>query len=422
MKTRWIVLFLSGWAWVAAPADGATVSITPATSTVAQGGSAAFTVTATPSTYVQQVTVSYQGEVGQDVGTSTPFYTSHTFDTPANGLVVTATVTYWNGDPAGQATATVDVVGLKITGPASPQRGYATAFLVQSNPSGKTLSQINWSYVWPGGSNTYQNSAAWSGKLVVDGTLTVSAVVSGVLCQASQDVHVTPRNWSTPVTCAQDNDPNYGDLPTTLADLGSNRDQDSNVVSYIFVPRNGGFDFSPACTLAQVSVGPCAGLWYVAACTLKCQRETVINRYIKPDGPVLGDTNFAGANANCFSTSVGDFVQAVKNHEYRGTPDTFKSPGGHQGRIEGSILDDSHDAKQHIEEMTGQDYFSLLLAVNTRISNDESAVYDCATDEWYLQNWGPNWGSEYGLGTGLHSCWDPDGQTWTGCVNEPGVF
>jgi hypothetical protein len=417
-----MLLLVGGWACLTARTEGAAVSISPSTSTVAQGGSIVFTVSVQPGTYVQQVAVTYQGEAGQDVGTSAPFQTTHTFSTAADGLVVTATVTYSNGDPPGQATATVNVSGLTISGSVTPVRAYTITYGVQSNPPGKSLSQINWTYAWTGGSNTSQGSASWTGKMVVGGTLTVSAVVSGVTAQASKFVAISPRSWPVPITCAQDNDPGYGDVPTVLAELGANRDRDSDVGCYLFTPRNGSSDFTPARSLSQVPSGPCAGWWYVLSSTLKCQRETVINRYIKSDGPVLGSTNFYGANANCFSTSAADFVQAVKNHEYRGTPDTPKSLGGHQGRIEKSILDYLYDPKRAIEALTNRNQSSLSVSVETAILGAEAEIQYFAMDEVYMETWGPNWGSGEGLGTGQHSCWDDQGLGWTDCVNNPDTF
>jgi hypothetical protein len=171
-----------------------------------------------------------------------------------------------------------------------------------------------------------------------------------------------------------------------------------------------------------VTSGPCTGFWYVASSTLKCQRETVINRYIKPGGPVLGPTNFYGANGDCFSTSVGDFIQAVKNHEYRGTPDTPKSPRGHQGRIEQSIIDSSNDAKLEIEALTSGSQNSLSAEVNDTISNCELQVFYYFTDEWYMQTLGPNWGGSNGLGTGENSRTNDEGSGWSDCVNDPQLF
>lgn len=422
MKARWMVVFLIGWALLAPPAHGATVSITPATSTVARGGGITFTVTVEPATYVQGVSVTYQGESGQDVGTGVPFYATHTFNSPADNLVVTARVTYSNGDPDGQATATVSVVGLVISGSANPPRAWSTGYAVQSNPSGKALSQINWTYSWSDGSNTYQNSATWSGKMVVPGTLVVTAVVSGVAAQASKPVAITPRSWPISITCVQDNDPDYGDPPIPWVELGSNRDQNSHYSNYFFAPRNGDTDFSPARTLSQVTSGPCAGLWYVASSTLKCQRETVISRYVKPGGPVLGATNFYAANANCFSSSVDDFIQALKNHEYRGTPDTPKSWGGHQGRTESAIIDLSCDPRQRIEALTDRNPSNLSETINATINSDEMTVIDYATDELYMETWGPNWGSGNGLGCGDHSSWDDSTSAWTDCVTGPSKF
>lgn len=301
-------------------------------------------------------------------------------------------------------------------------RGWPCSYMIQSEPSGLPLSSIQWSYSWHDGSNTYQDSTIWSGRMVVDGTLVVTAMVGDEWCVASMVVTITPRNWTISVSCAQDNDPDYGDIPKQWTDLGSNRDRDSNFVAYVFVPRSAGFDFSPARTLAQVPSGPCAGWWYVSSTSLKCNRETVINRYIKPDGPMLGSTNFFGANADCFSTSPSHFLQAAMNHEYRGTPDTPMSPGGHQGRTEMAIFLNGNDPKQKIESLTRRDPGSLSMMVNTAISNAETSVLYLATDETYMQTWGPNWGGPDGLGVGLHAVWNDFYYAWTACVYRPDTF
>ncbi len=422
MNTRPSLVLVCGWACLSAVVQAGTVSIVPSSSTVAQGGSVIFSVTAEPAAYVQQVVVTYQGESVQDVSTTVPFSTAHTFNTPADGLVVTATATYSNGEPEAQSTATVDVVGITLLGPDAPLRGWPTSYKVQSNPIGKPLNDINWTYVWAGGLNSSQGNSVWSGMMVLSGVLTVRVTVSGFMLETSKNISVVPRNWSTAISCVQDSDPDYGDIPTYYAELGCNRDIRSHYSSYLFVPRNGPTDFSPSFTLAEVRSGPCAGRWYVASSTLRCERETAINRYIKADGPVLGNANFYGANANCFSSSPAHFVQAVKNHEYRGTPDTPQSLGGHQGRIENAVIGYGYDPKRWIEPLVAENQYVLRLIANDTISNCESDIIFFVANELYMITYGPNWGSGDALGTGQHSVWDDLFMMWTDCLYGPDSF
>lgn len=427
---------LLGWAGESLAV--ATVELTSNVSTVAEGGYVTFTVTVTPSTYVDTVTLSYEGEQNPDQDSTAPYEFQHQFNTPMDGLTVTATVSYTNGDPDGGDTLDIDVVGLTIHGTTSPPRGWPTGYLAQSNPPGKAISQFTWHYAWNGGSNLYldfdlddDNRSAWSGVIVVDGTLTCSVFISGVNVVRQMNISVTPRNWPIPITCAQDNESSWGDVPEPGTSLGENRDRDSDFTSYIFVPRGTGNDFTSAVTVAQIAYGPCVGLWYLVGSTLSCQRETVINRYIKDGGPMP-----AGASENFFDHNDGtcfynaaDFVEAVGNHEYRGPSGAVRSIDGHQGRIEKWIQapDPPHmpfDVKQMVEGLTASTKSALLSLVNSTVDSAEDAVFEYAGDEDYLQTVGPNWGGheDYWKG-GQHDRWDDYSTEWfTGCEDGPDYF
>lgn len=415
-----VILIYMGQLCAAASALAAAVSIAPATTLVAQGQSAAFTVSVSPSTHVQEVRFEYEGETGMDVVMAAPFTVTHPFNQPRDGLIVTATVIYTNGDPPQQVSARVDVVGLTVLGPMNPGRGWLATYNVQSNPAGKSISQVAWTFTGPGAPNTLQNQASWSGKMIVSGTLSVSAVVSGAAVQTNQVIAVSSRNWSTPISCAQDNDPDFGEVPVPSAELGMNRDMGSQVRHYIFGPRNGATDFAPARTLAEVTTGPCAGWWYVAGSTLRCQRETVINRYILANGPLIDSRSFYQVNSDCFSTSVDNFIQAVGNHEYRGTPDTPGSTSGHQGRLETAILEQWHDPRKAIEPLVNRNPADLADAVNGTILAHEASVLTFFENEVYQSILGPNWGGVDGLGVGMNS--RVENSTWSECVNDPGYF
>jgi hypothetical protein len=412
-------------------ANGATVTLSSDTSAVESGGTIYFTVTVSPDTYVDQVALSYQGITGQDIDTTSPYEFSRRFDDCQLDLTVTATVSYTNADPDDQDQIDVDVVDLKLYGVSTATRGAYASFMAESLPAGQAIADFSWSYSWGAGQNNFydpdtddDDRSIWAGYLVVAGPVTCTATVAGVSVGVNWPLTLTARNWETPITCAQDNESAWGDVPTPTASLGQHRDKDSDVGSYVFVPRDGSNDWSSAVTLTQVSGGPCDGWWYVSSTTLKCERETVINRYIKSGGPTLGGKNFHAVNGpsekDCFTTDPDDFIQAVKNHEYRGTPETEKSIEGHHGRMEKSIRDDDRDARQHIESLTATSQALLLSNVNVTIGQQEDAINDYAGDDTYMFTYGPNWGADPGaLGDGWNARWNSVGSYWTDCVNGP---
>ena len=74
------------------PVLAANVTIVPSESTIGQGGSATFTVTVVPDTYVQQVSVFYEGESAPDQAFTRPFEFTHQFNSAMQDLTVTAVV------------------------------------------------------------------------------------------------------------------------------------------------------------------------------------------------------------------------------------------------------------------------------------------------------------------------------------------
>jgi hypothetical protein len=211
------------------------------------------------------------------------------------------------------------------------------------------------------------------------------------------------------------------------------------VSNEIFYPRptvdGGNYDWSSAVNLAQVMTGPCVGIWYVSTSTLKCDRETVIDKYIKNGAaaPAGASVNFFDhQNTTCFYGApfdAADFVQATENHEYRGTPDAFKSLEGHQGRIEKILFEtvepytEPLDPKQYIERMVDQDSEQLALDVNNAITTIEGAVREFVISHEYSEAIGPNWGADNdSLGWGNHSLWNTAGSNWTSCTHGPANF
>lgn len=411
----------------AGSALGVSVSITPSTPSIPENGSVTFTILVVPNTYVKSVTVAYEGETAQDQLTTYPYEVTHQFNAAMLNLTITATVAYNNGKPPDFAITQINVLGLSLAGPASPLRGWPVAYTAQAKPVGTIISQCSWAFEAGHGTNAYmdgsgsRDKSVWSGPIIVNGTIRCIAVIAGVTIEATQSLTVNPRNWKTPITCAQDNEADWGDIPSLNTALGRHRDRDSDFPGYYFVPRNPGSDFTPARTIARVSTGPCAGWWYVSSSTLKCQRETVINKYIKENGPAVGDYTFFEANAYCFTTSPAAFLQAIKNHEYRGTPDTPLSPEGHHGRTERSIIEFGYDPKMQIEGLSHPSRVSLEAQINAVIQAAEDNVAYYAEDEFYMGVYGPNWGFDIdALGAGMSSIWDE--YYWTDCVTPPEQF
>jgi hypothetical protein len=421
--------------WRTAVGVGATVSVSASAGTVAEGASLTLTCTVTPSTYVTQVVFSYEDGSSSDTVTSAPYQVAHAFNTPMDALTVTATVAYSNGDPNDQATTDVNVVGLSLSGSTAPRRASTVAYAARSNPVGKAISQFNWTYTAEGVTNSYtdydtdnDDISYWSGKMVISGTLTVQATISGVACTKQVAVTVQPRTgWTLPISCAQDNNAVWGDEPTESQPLGMYRDRDSDEVGRLFVPQPTDGDFSSAVTLTRVSSGPCLDWWYVGASTLKCQRETVINQYIKYGGPApqgSSDNFFDHNDTYCLYGDAADFVQAVMNHEYRGTPDTARSENGHHGRTENGVADAeiAGDPKVAIESLAARSSANLQSLVDVTVESTETNLGSYALDEsWSVS--GPNWGAgANALGSGLHACWISFGLGWTDCNSEPEDF
>lgn len=323
-------------------------------------------------------------------------------------------------------------VTVSITGSGTPVRGLSASYVAEALPTGTVVESFDWKLLWAGGlaGTFFENDAdgdrksAWGGRMVVDGTLYCTVTVAGTPYYGQLAVSVTPRSWPVPLSCATDNESDWGPAPTAGVQLGESRDRDSDL-PYIFVPQSNG-NWDSANTYTSVSSGPCQGLWYVAGSALKAQRETVINRYIKQDGPTLGGWNFYDINnyLGCLTPSSAAFVTAIGNHEYRGTPATAKSTEGHYGRLEKAVLDDGYDAKQHIEPIVASSLTSLRIKVRTAISADEYAVRTYADSETDMTACGPNWGPDDpgSMGYGANSRWDENSSTWTDCVNGPEKF
>ncbi len=411
-------------------AQAADVSITASASLVPRGGTAGITVDVQPPTFVQSITITYEGETAQDTCAAAPCSVSHVFPIAMDDLTITAVVQFNNGDPAQQATTDIDVVGLRLRGPATPNRASLGSYVADSEPAGKLLTQFSWSYqaTTPSFTNTFQDPdtdgdgrSIWYGTMVSPGTMSCTAVFNGV--QVAQSFQVIPRArpWVTPISCLQDNEAAWGDVPDDKAELGKNRDKESNAPDYYFVPRTGAASWNESRTLAQVPYGPCAGVWYVSSTTLKCERETVINKYIKANAPEVGGTTFQAQNTylGCLYPSPAEFVTAIGRHEYCGPEGSGPSLWGHHGRTVMFMQGTGGDPRAAIEPLMHLDKTALGVDINTALVAIENELRGMAQDEFAMSTAMPNWGQDptysTSLGLGLYSGWD--GWSWTACQN-----
>jgi len=411
------------------------VTVQASTSGVQKGDNLTFTATTTESDPVVKVTFSYEGTQSTDEDTSPPYQVTKTMDwTAMADLTVTATFDFQN-IPDQQGTVDVDVVDISLMGPTQPLRGGTVGYFARTQPTGLSVSSWSWSCDndvldanWTDTANSDDRSL-WRGTMAVSGTIEVSATLLSIACTKSIAISIRPRTggvWVTPVSCVEDNEPNWGSPLLGLGEsLGQIRDKESNV-GLIIVPQSSTGDWSDGVTLSQVSGGPNKGIWYVRTNTLEVDMETVINQFAKSGGPPPepGATNFYDYNnavGGCIAGDMADFVQALKNHEYRGTPPAEKSLEGHFGRIEYE-LDVLGDPSADIEDHTATSEPSLMSQVNLTLGLIEGALWGFTSHgDW--SDAGPNWGGEGSLGSGKHTRYNIDySQYYSGCTFGPDHF
>ena len=427
-----ICLMLILVAVVPAVAD---VTIQASATGVQKGGELTFTATTDEPDPVVKVTFTYEGTSASDEDTTSPYQVTRAMDwTTLEDLTVTATFEFQSvGDQ--QGTVDVDVVDITLLGPATPTRSVSAGWLARTSPTG--LSVLTWSWLydndlqdvtWDDTINSDQYSM-WRGDVVVSGTIQVSAPILGVACTKSMNINVKPRpytTWTMPIACVEDNEATWGLPPIDQnVALGMIEDRESNT-DRIIVPQGTDGNWADGVTLTQVPSGPNAGLWYVRFNTLEIDLETVINQHIKADAPPpdVGEDNFFDHNNDptngCIANDMADFVQAVKNHEYRGTPPTSKSLEGHFGRIE-CEFDQMGDPLPTIEAMLATSESALLAAVNGQLADFEAFLW-LFTGHGDWSDAGPNWGGTGSLGSGKHDRYDLQSGWTSGCEWGPDFF
>ncbi len=422
------VVLMSAQTW-------ATVNVQASTSGVQKGGTITFTATTTESDPVVKVTFSYEGTATTDEITSSPYQVTKVMDwVTMQNLTVTATFDFQN-IPDQQGTVDVDVVDITLQGPSQPTRGSACTYTARTSPTGLSVSSWSWSCTTSVADANYtdtsnsDDASQWRGTMVASGTIQVAASVVGIQCTKSISVSIRSRTgtpWTTPIACVEDNEPNWGARLIYSYDLlGDHRDRESNAYRLI-VPQTTSGDWSDAVTLLEVSSGPNKGIWYIQSTILEVDLETVINRYAKWGGPPPeeGATNFYDYNndANgCIPGNMDDFIQAVMNHEYRGTPPTAESLEGHFGRIEYGLAHNVDDPSAVVEGLVAASESALLDQVNDELYLIQGELSSFAADGTW-SNDGPNWGGTGALGSGKHTRYNGDGYYYSGCTFGPDHF
>lgn len=400
---------------------------------VQRGGNITFTATTDETDPVVKVTFSYEGTAGTDEVWSPPYEVVKTMDwTCAENLPVTATFEFESISEQ-SIDVTVNVVDIVIIGVFEPFRGTNSQLVARTGPLGPNVSSWAWAFDTALGNSEFTDTenedsfTFWPGRFVLSGTAWVSATVLGV--SATQTAQVTVRDragiaWQTPVACVEDNELLWGiPLFGFNEPLGQERDRDSNV-THIIVPQSSTGDWEDAVVLSQIQSGPNAGLWYVKSEIMEIDQETVINRYMKAGGPPpeQGRLNFFDHNSATCIGNMADFVQAVRNHEYRGTPPTPASLEGHFGRIENQ-LEVMGDPGIAVEPLVAASRDALMSQVNEVIAIRETSLLLFTADGSWAYDNGPNWGGEGSLGYGTHARYDVfAGDYFPGCTFGPDRF
>jgi hypothetical protein len=245
-----------------------------------------------------------------------------------------------------------------------------------------------------------------------------------ILCSSDLLLFVKARTgtmWKTTPRLAEDNEPTWENLPTVEAAtstgvvFGQERDRTSdkpvNIRPNPFVP---GEAYSDGYTMAQVNDpnGPNHEYWYIQSTTnsstLRIEQETVINQYIKQNGPPPSARwpNFYNYNnGRCINSA--DFVRAVMGHENSGI-----GPGatGHYGLLVTALQNPVNDPRTVIEDnfATHAEGQGILLRRTTDEFSDVEAALVRAKNEINVHG---NWSASK-----KWAMWSTNSQSYSGCI------
>jgi len=133
--------------------------------------------------------------------------------------------------------------------------------------------------------------------------------------------------------------------------------------------------------------GPFDGFWYPSEYKVRVTRQTLLNRYIVPGGPVvlMGLGTFYNQNKSA-GNDVDGYLAAVRDHEME-----------HSRRFTNWL--DSNDPAEEIEEMARRDRDALKKEMDEKIREAESEICRAGKDPLPVTWTGSLWfGKPYGTG------------------------
>lgn len=128
----------------------------------------------------------------------------------------------WNGRTMFEARSdTVRLVDAKLSLTCTPnpvERGSTIRCDAKSEPAGAALTEITWNFTDSVGNQVPGPAGAtwWGGKMVVGGTMTVSARVNGHPDSASTTISVRARRWPSLRLVVREQNPNHLPLPAQV--------------------------------------------------------------------------------------------------------------------------------------------------------------------------------------------------------------
>lgn len=292
-------------------------------------------------------------------------------------------------------------------------RGFLQARLIRQGAF--RLGLVEWRFTGGDGGVRQTGRTLSTGIKLVDTTQQYTATViafsqtPGVYCFTTARVHVLPRPWSTIPRLRPDNEPGWGLLPVLGANTiyGEERDRASNTGAIVVPsPRVPNKSWERGYRVEQVidPNGPNHGYFFVKNNNFAIDQETVINRWIKPNGraPVGAPFNWFQANRACL-LDPGVFVTAVGNHENSGS-----GPGstGHFGLIRDFEALPGKDPQTEIENNVARTKAVLIADTNNELTAIEIFLLYYASEPFVGGNWPP--------GIGL-SFWNPPTRSYTPC-------
>jgi len=347
----------------------------------------------------------------------------------ADNLQLTATLTTGQQDTEAFSVIAAEITAPIVGGTVEVERAQPTVISARLLPSGLPYHHVEWEFT--GGQGGIRNTGTDPSTTItmVDGMNVYTVRVRfyedtlSILCSAELLLSVTARTgpmWTTPHTVVEDNDPNFGSLPTLAASqtppgvlYGQLRDRvTDNPIVIRPNPFGPGLEnYTDGFTMVRVNdpSGPNHQYWYIETATFYVDMETVINRYIKQAGPPPspGQPNFYNYNnGRCINSA--DFVRAVMGHENSGVN---PSATGHYGLIVDALNNTIYSPRRRIEDNFATHTQGKMVLENMttdELANTDSYLVVIISAE---SNVTGNWSA-----SDKWAVWDTSRSKYSGCI------